>query len=71
MRWLYMLLCLLGGGFCVFCAAKDYDFFMNSNKAWLFVKIFGRNGARIFYIILGLVIICFGVWAGFFANIGS
>ncbi len=68
MRLLYFFLCLLGGGFCIFCAAKDYDFFMNSSKAWLFVKLFGRNGARIFYIALGVFLIVIGIAVGLFAN---
>ena len=65
MQILFVLLMLAGGVFCIFCAVKDYDFFMESSKAWLFVKLFGRNGARVFYIILGIVILvaglCFGV----------
>ena len=35
----------------------DYDWFMNSGKAWIFVKLFGRDGARVFYILLGLFLI--------------
>ena len=66
MRFLYLLIGVLAGGFSIFCAVKDYDFFMNSSKAWLFVKLFGRNGARIFYIILGAVIICCGLLLAIF-----
>ncbi len=51
------IIIFLAGLFSVFCAAKDYDWFMNNSKAWLFVKLFGRNGARVFYILLGLVLI--------------
>lgn len=65
MQILFVLLMLAAGVFCIFCAVKDYDFFMESSKAALFVKLFGRNGARVFYIILGIVILvaglCFGV----------
>ncbi len=42
------------GGYSIVAAALDWDFFMNSRRARLFVKMFGRNGARIFYVILGL-----------------
>lgn len=66
MQILYVLLALAGGVFCIFCAVKDYDFFMESSKAWLFVKLFGRNGARIFYILLGVFIIVCGILAATF-----
>ena len=51
----------LVGIFCIFCAYKDYNWFMNSSKARLFVKLFGRNGARLFYMGLGVFIIIIGV----------
>lgn len=46
-----------GGMFAIFCAVMDYDWFMNNSRAWGFVKLFGRNGARVFYILLGLFLI--------------
>ncbi len=54
---IFGIVIFLAGLFSVFCAAKDYDWFMNSSKARLFVKLLGRNGARVFYILLGLVLI--------------
>ncbi len=51
------ILVLFAGLFSVFCAVKDYDWFMNSSRAWLFVKLFGRNGARAFYVLLGLFLV--------------
>lgn len=59
---LYGFIVVLVGVFCTFCAYKDYNWFMNSSKAWLFVKLFGRNGARIFYMILGILFILGGVY---------
>ena len=61
MMWVIIIAVILviGGIFSIFCAYKDYDWFMENHKAWLIVKIFGRKGARIFYIGLGIfVIIC-------------
>ena len=55
------LIGLLGGIFAFFCAYKDYDWFMNSRKARVFVKLLGRNGARIFYMSLGVFIIVIGL----------
>ena len=61
-----ILMCLIGIGAGIFsiCGAVcDWDFFMNDYKAQFFVKIFGRNGARIFYGILGAFIVVCGVLA--------
>lgn len=55
------LVVMLVGVFCAFCAFKDYNWFMNNRKAWLFVKLFGRNGARIFYMILGALFVVAGI----------
>jgi len=49
------------GIFSICGAVFDWDWFINSRKARFFVAIFGRTGARIFYGILGLVIIVIGV----------
>ena len=57
-----LLMSFAVGFFAIFCAYKDYDWFMNSNKARLFVKLFGRNGARKFYMGLGVFIIIMGLW---------
>ena len=51
------LFAILAGLFTIFCAAKDFDWFMNHHKARFFVNIFGRDGARVFYGILGVILI--------------
>ncbi len=48
------------GAFSVFCSIKDYDWFMEHRKARLLVKLLKRNGARIFYTVLGAGLIVFG-----------
>lgn len=55
------LLLVAAGIFSVCGAVLDWDFFMNSRRAWLLVKILGRNGARVFYALLGAAIAVFGV----------
>ncbi len=55
------LIAVLFGLFTIFCAWKDWDWFMEHHKARFFVLIFGRNGARIFYGILGLLMLGLGV----------
>lgn len=47
------LLIVAAGIFCVSGAVFDWNFFMNSSRAWIFVKMFGRNGAGVFYVLLG------------------
>lgn len=53
---------LLIGGFCIAAAVFDWNFFFNARRAAPIVKIFGRNGARIFYGIIGLIFIIAGIW---------
>ena len=52
---------ILAGLFTVAGAVLDWSFFMNSRKAAMFVSLFGRNGARTFYVVLGAALVVFGV----------
>ena len=53
---------LIGAGaFSAACAVGNWNWFMKSPRALLFVKLFGRNGARVFYTLLGLVLVGLGV----------
>lgn len=61
----YGILFIFGGIFSILGAVKDWDFFMNNHKAQLWVKLFGRKGARIFYAILGAIICIIGVGISF------
>ena len=54
------LILVAAGLFSICGAVFDWDFFINSRKARFYVSIFGRVGARIFYAILGLVIVILG-----------
>ena len=49
-----------GGLLAIGGAALNLDAFMNSPKAEPFVNAFGRTGARLFYIVLGLAIMALG-----------
>ena len=55
------IIVILCGVFCIWCAYKDYDWFMNNYKARPLVKLLGRNGARVFYIIIGIVFVIGGI----------
>lgn len=52
---------LIAGLFSIICAAADWDWFMNHRKTRLWVKLFGRNGTRIFYTILGSIFLILGI----------
>ena len=51
-----------GGAIATVCAALDNDWFFNHYKTALLVKLFGRPGARIFYGVMGLLMIGSGVF---------
>jgi hypothetical protein len=51
---------LAGGVLAIGGAALNLDAFMNSPKAQPFVQAMSRGGARIFYIVLGLVFAAIG-----------
>lgn len=49
------------GAFSITGAVCDWNWFMNARKARFMVKILTRNGARIFYGLLGLALVVLGV----------
>lgn len=55
------LIIVAAGLFSICGAGFDWDFFINSRKARLFVMLFGRTGARIVYAVLGLFLAVLGV----------
>jgi hypothetical protein len=55
------LLVVACGAFTVCGAANDWEWFMNHHKARLWLAMFGRTGTRIFYGILGSVLVVMGV----------
>lgn len=55
------LFIIAAGVFSIVGAWADWDWFMNNYKARFMIKAFGRTGARIFYVVLGLVITVLGI----------
>jgi len=55
------LLLVLVGLFAIAGGLFDWEWFMTNRKAWVFVKLLGRNGARVFYSVLGLVVVALGL----------
>ena len=58
--WWGPLLVAAFGVFTIWAAASDQDWFMRHPKASLFVALFGRTGARAFYILLGGTLVVVG-----------
>jgi len=54
------LIFVAAGVFSICGAAFDWDWFINSRKARFFVATLGRNGARIFYGVLGIAVVILG-----------
>ena len=55
------VLMIVIGLFSIAAGILNWDWFMNNWRARFFVKLFGRNGARAFYIGLGIFIVVVGV----------
>jgi hypothetical protein len=55
------LIFIAGGTFSILGAVFDWEWFMNARKARFMVAILTRFGARVFYGILGLALVTFGV----------
>lgn len=51
------LFMMAAGVFSICGAAFDWDWFFNNYRAKPIVKLFGREGARTFYIVIGIFII--------------
>lgn len=58
---LFGLVFVAVGAFSLLGGICNWEWFMNSAKARFMVKILSRNGARIFYGILGLALLAFGI----------
>ena len=60
---MFVLFAIIAGGLCILASVNDWDWFFENYRARPFVKLFGRDGARKFYIGLGIFIIVMGVLA--------
>ena len=63
------LLFIVIGFYAIAGAALNREGFMGNPKAQVFVRLFGRTGTRVFYIIVGLGLITLGLF-GVFGLIG-
>ena len=60
-----IILSIFGGLFSLTGAVLDWEWFMTNYKAAVFVRILGRNRARLFYALLGLFLIALGLAGAF------
>ncbi|MEO2204991.1 immunity 17 family protein [Paenibacillus pabuli] len=58
---LLALVAIIAGIFSMVGGMKNWDWFMNTFQAGIFVKTIGRQAARVVYSILGVVLIAIGV----------
>ncbi len=54
---LMSVIALVVGLYAIIASVLNFEFFFNNKKAQRMVNVFGRKGARIFYGILGLLLI--------------
>jgi len=57
---------ILTGFFSLLSSILNFEWFFNHRKTDTIVRWFGRNGARVFYAILGLSLIVCGILAMFY-----
>ncbi len=55
-----MIILILAGCFSMAGAGLNWDWFMENRRARFITTLLGHQGARIFYIILGLLLVVFG-----------
>ena len=58
---IYNLIFIVVGLFMILAAIMNWDWFMESSRARMMSRLLTRNGARIFYAILGLALISFSL----------
>jgi hypothetical protein len=55
------LIKLVPGIIITWCAAKDYDWFMETTRMHIIPGVVGRGGVRVIYIIIGVILIVLGI----------
>jgi hypothetical protein len=61
---LVSLLSIAAGAFCLAASVQNWDWFFTNWRARIVSSIFGRNGARIFYGLLGGFLVLLGLFVG-------
>lgn len=65
-EYLVLAIFVLTGSVSLTAAVFNFDWFFRSRKAATFVQQLGRNGARVFYGLLGIALVGAGILFFFF-----
>jgi hypothetical protein len=57
-----VVIAVLSGIFVLIAVISDWNWFFEHPKARFFVNAFGRNGARLFYGVLGCALLLIGLY---------
>jgi hypothetical protein len=57
-----VIFCVIAGLFSLISSIVNWSWFFNNRRAQAMVKIFGYKGARIFYGILGVILLLIGLF---------
>lgn len=60
-EYFILVLFIVLGVFSIIASVLNLDWYFQTDGARILVKRFGRNGARIFYVLLGIALIACGV----------
>jgi len=60
---IFFFVALAAAGFTMAAVIGNWDWFFNNSKARFFTETLGREGARVFYAILAVVILVAGILA--------
>lgn len=60
-EYFILILFIALGAFSLVASVWNIDWYFNTDGAKIFVKKLGRNGARIFYALLGIALISCGI----------
>jgi small neutral amino acid transporter SnatA (MarC family) len=52
-----IIISITGGTFAILASIFNWNFFFENRKVELFIRLLGRTGSRIFYTLLGLVLL--------------
>jgi hypothetical protein len=63
-RFMFLLFIAIGI-YAIAGAALDAEWFLGDHKAQVFVRLLGRAGTRIFYMLLGMGLILLGIFGVF------
>ena len=65
---LVLVAVIILGLFCIFCAIKNYDWFINNILTRSLLELLGKKAIRLFYILFGSLLIALNIFLYFFLD---